>query len=71
MATATIARLGFGPAKRGAEFFGISESLVRERAARGEWPSYCIGGRRVFDLDELVALVKKPAAERREAAHAS
>ena len=51
-------RLGFGSARKVAEFFDVSERLVRDRAASGAWPSYCVGGRRVFDLDELVALVK-------------
>ena len=50
---------GLLPARDVARFFGVSERLVRDRAAKGEWPSYSIGGRRVFDLDELVALVKR------------
>lgn len=53
-------RLGFAPAKQAAEFFGISTEKVRRLAATRTWPSYCIGGRRVFDLDELVRIVKGP-----------
>jgi excisionase family DNA binding protein len=56
-------RLGFRGTKQVAEFFGISERKVRDLAATGGWPTYCIGGRRLFDLDELVQLVK---GERRE-----
>jgi hypothetical protein len=48
----------FGSAREAADLFEVSERLVRDRVAKGIWPSYCIGGRRVFDLDELVPLVK-------------
>ena len=51
-------RIGFGSARKVAEFFDVSESKVRDLAAKGEWPSYCIGGRRLFDLDELVGIVR-------------
>lgn len=56
--TFEITRLGFRSAKATAAFFGLSESKVRELAASGEWPTYCVGNRRLFDLDELVRLVK-------------
>ena len=52
-------RLGFMPAKKVAEFFSVSESTVRKKASTGEWPSYCIGGRRLFDLDELIRIIKQ------------
>lgn len=52
-------RLGFRPAKQVAAFFGLSESKVRELAASGAWPTYCVGGRRLFGLDELVRLVRQ------------
>ena len=55
-------RLGFGGARDVAELFGLSERTVRAKVRSHEWPSYCIGGRRVFDLDELVQLVKKSPA---------
>ncbi len=62
MATAVV-KTGFAAAKKVATFFDISERTVREKAATGQWPSYLIGGRRVFDLDELIGIVKgnKPA----------
>ena len=56
------APLGFGTAKRVALFFDISVERVRRMAATGAWPAYCVGGRRLFDLDELVRLVKQPSA---------
>ena len=56
MATAKR-RLGFGGLHQTAEFFGIPPSEVRGRAASGEWPSYVVGGRRVFDLDAIVDLL--------------
>jgi excisionase family DNA binding protein len=59
MTETVAARLGFRGTKQVAQFFGLSESTVRQLATRGEWPTYCIGGRRLFDLDELVRLVKK------------
>jgi hypothetical protein len=51
-------RLGFASARKVAGFFDLSDRFVREKAATGEWPSYLIGGRRLFDLDELVEKVK-------------
>ena len=56
------APLGFGTAKKVALFFDISVEKVRRMAATGAWPTYCVGGRRLFDLDELVRLVKQPTA---------
>jgi hypothetical protein len=50
--------LGFRSAKKVAAFFDLSERTVRAKAATGEWPTYRVGGRRLFDLNELVALVK-------------
>jgi len=49
--------LGFGDVVEVAEFFGIPRAVVRQKAASGEWPSYVIAGRRVFDVDEIVALL--------------
>ena len=48
---------GFGDENQTAEFFGIPRKTVRENAASGEWPSYVIHGRRVFNIDALVDLV--------------
>ena len=49
--------LGFGGIEQVSEFLGIPKSEVREKAVSGQWPSYVIAGRRVFDLDELLSLV--------------
>ena len=51
--------LGFGDIKQTAEFFGISQTEVRRRGASGRWPSYIIGGRRVFDVDAVLELLAK------------
>jgi hypothetical protein len=59
MTEAVATRLGFRGTKQVAQFFSLSESTVRQLAARGEWPTYCVRGRRLFDLDELVRIVKK------------
>ena len=48
---------GFGDKNQTAEFFGLPRTVVSEKAASGEWPSYVIGGERVFNIDELVDLV--------------
>jgi hypothetical protein len=56
-------RLGFGGTRRVAAFFDLSVEQVRRLAATGLWPTYCVGGRRLFDLDELVRLVKASAAQ--------
>lgn len=51
--------IGFGDKRQAAEFFGIPQSEVLKKASSGEWPSYVIGGRRVFDLDAILdSLVK-------------
>lgn len=63
--TVVAKRLGFRSAREVADFFGVSERLTRANAANGIWPSYRIGGRRVFDLDELVELVKGGKADGR------
>jgi hypothetical protein len=57
--------LGFRSAKKVADFFDLSERTVRAKAATGEWPTYRVGGRRLFDLDELIHVIKSettPAA---------
>ena len=46
--------LGFGDTQQTAEFFALPAKEVTKRAKSGEWPSWVIGGRRVFDLDRLV-----------------
>jgi hypothetical protein len=46
--------LGFGDVRQTAEFFGLTQSEVMERARSGEWPSWVIGGKRVFDLDAII-----------------
>ncbi len=48
---------GFGDEKQTAEFFGIPRKTVRENALSGDWPSYVISGKRVFNIDALVDLV--------------
>jgi hypothetical protein len=58
--------LGFGTEKQVGEFFGIPLTEVRQHAASGEWPFYVIGGRRCFDVDDLLRIV----AQRREVARA-
>ena len=59
MAVSKDAHPGFASTRQAAEFFGLSESKVRELAATGEWPSYCIGARRLFDLAEIIRIVKQ------------
>ena len=55
---------GFGGIAQLAEFLNLSEKEVRRKATSGEWPSYMIAGRRVFDIDELLKLlVSKPTEE--------
>ena len=48
---------GFGGTDQVAEFFSIPKSTVSKKAKSGEWPSWVIGGKRVFNVDELVALL--------------
>jgi len=56
--------LGFGDTKQVAEFFGVTEEEVTQLALTGEWPSYVLSGRRVFDVDYLVkSLVRAPGGE--------
>ena len=54
----TIRRpLGFGGTAQAAEFFGISKADVLAKAKSGEWPSYVISSRRVFDFDAVLDLL--------------
>ena len=46
--------VGFGGLDQTAEFFGLPKSDVRRKATSGEWPSYVISGRRVFDIDAIL-----------------
>lgn len=55
--------LGFGDLRQTSEFFGLPRQEVTRRAKSGEWPSYVIAGRRVFDLDQLVELLVRGRAE--------
>ena len=56
--------LGFGDIRQTAEFFGLPCKEVTQRAKSGEWDSWVIGGRRVFDLDRIVeSLAKSPRRE--------
>jgi len=57
---------GFGGIAQVALWTGLPKSEVRRKAATGEWPSYVIGGERVFDLDELMELAVAPASDDRE-----
>ncbi len=50
---------GFGDERQVAEFFGIPRSDVRKRAVTGEWRSFVIGNRRIFDIDEWVDTLTK------------
>lgn len=51
--------LGFADERQAAEFFGLPVVEVRKKAASGEWPSWVIAGRRVFDLDQLVSTLAR------------
>ncbi len=51
--------IGFATVDQCAEFFGLTQSEVTQRARSGEWPSYFIGDRRLFDMDELVQLLAR------------
>lgn len=51
--------LGFADTRQTAEFFGIPKTEVTQLAQSGTWPSWVIGGRRVFNLDELVESLAK------------
>jgi hypothetical protein len=57
--------LGFGDTKQTAEFFGLPQKEILRKAQNGEWPSWVISGRRVFDLDAIVKTLAKPPAEPR------
>jgi len=46
--------LGFATTRETAEFFGLLSKEVTRLAQSGEWPSWVIAGKRVFDLDEVV-----------------
>ncbi len=51
--------LGFADTRQTAEFFGLPQKEVTDRAESGDWPSWVIGGRRVFNLDQLVESLAK------------
>ena len=59
----TVRPFGFGDARQTAEFFGLSQPEVMRRATSGQWPSWVIAGRRVFNIDELVELLVCGRAE--------
>lgn len=46
--------IGFGGVEQVAEFLGIEPAEVQKRAEYGQWPHYVIGGKRVFNVDELL-----------------
>ncbi|MCH8829725.1 MAG: hypothetical protein IID45_09130 [Planctomycetes bacterium] len=48
---------GFGGVQQVADFFDLAIDEVNDKADAGEWPSYVIAGRRVFDVDELLRLL--------------
>jgi hypothetical protein len=52
--------LGFGDTRQTAEFFGLRLAEVEKKCVSGEWPSYLIGGKRVFDLDAIVETLARP-----------
>ena len=45
--------LGFGTVAQTANLFGVTRDEALRRATCGDWPSWIIGGRRIFDLDEI------------------
>ena len=49
--------LGFGGVEQVAEFFDLPKRVVRHKALTGEWPSYVVDGKRIFNLDRLVDLL--------------
>ncbi len=51
--------IGFATIDQCADFFGLTRNEVTQRARSGDWPSYYIGDRRVFDMDELVQLLAR------------
>ena len=52
-------------ARQVAELLGVHENWVYDQAARGELPSYKIGGARRFDRDEVRGWIAEHRAERR------
>jgi hypothetical protein len=55
---------GFGGVRQTAQSFGVIVAEVRRRAQSGEWPSWVIGGKRVFDLDEIATIeARQPKGE--------
>lgn len=58
--------LGFGGIDQAAEFFGLPKREVQQKATSGQWPSYVIGGQRVFNFDEIIDLLveRSPNARR-------
>ena len=53
-ANAAKRELGFGTVNQTAKIFGVTRREVFRRAKTGEWSSWVIGGRRIYDLDEIV-----------------
>lgn len=49
--------LGFGGVEQVADFFNLPKKEVRHKALTGEWPSYVVDGKRIFNLDRLVDLL--------------
>ena len=62
--------IGFGDIRQAADFFGIPYRDVEKLATRGEWPSYVIGGKRVFNFDEVIDQLVEASSESREEATA-
>jgi hypothetical protein len=56
-------RLGFGDTRQTAQRFHVSLREATRRARSGEWPSWIIGGRRVFDLDQIASREQSRAAQ--------
>ena len=61
------AHLGFGDTWQVAKRFELTRAEVMRRARSGEWPSWIIHGRRVFDLD-AIARIQEQQANGQEAA---
>lgn len=55
--------IGFGDTRQVAEFFGLKPAEVTRLAESGEWGHYCIGNRRVFDIDEIVEQLARAKSE--------
>jgi len=61
---------GFGGVEQVAKLFGVSKRKVLQKAVSGEWPSWVIAGKRVFDLGEIATLIRTSRQNVKGASHA-